>query len=134
MEAVVEGIFGARQKPRKTSPVVQKLGENTLRIAILEALQQLKGRAYRNEVVYLVRRMLEHRLSEEDVAKPGGIGTSRLDSWISNERQKMIREGLLNPNAPYGIWEITEAGRAYLESFRSADDQHTQPNRKGSVT
>lgn len=125
---MVESIFGRRRKPRRTNQASEKLGENTLRIAILEALQQFEGRAYRNEVVYLVRELLKNRLSDEDTAKPAGGRMSRLDGWINSERQAMIREGLLNPDTPFGVWQITETGRAYLERARSQQNSRDEPN------
>ncbi|RMH13146.1 MAG: hypothetical protein D6698_14360, partial [Gammaproteobacteria bacterium] len=34
-------------------------------------------------------------------------------------RNTMVREGLMKSDSPYGIWEITEAGRKYLQDESS---------------
>ncbi len=82
---------------------------------ILQALCDLGGSAKRSDVF----NVLEH--SMRDVLKP--IDYQILSSeaeqmrWQNSAqwaRNLMVKEGLLQPDSPVGIWEITEKGRAFL--------------------
>jgi restriction system protein len=83
---------------------------------ILQALSDLGGSAKRSEV------FTELEQSMRDVLKP--IDYQILSSeaeqlrWQNSAqwaRNLMVKEGLLNPVSPVGIWEITEKGRVFLQ-------------------
>jgi restriction system protein len=54
-------------------------------------------------------------LAEDDL-KP--LPSGRDIRWANTaqwERLNMVEEGLLRDDSPMGIWEMTEAGRVYLQ-------------------
>jgi restriction system protein len=82
---------------------------------ILQALSDLGGSAKRSDVFSLLER------SMRDVLKPIDYQTLSSESeqlrWQNSAqwaRNLMVKEGLLQPDSPIGIWEITEQGRAWL--------------------
>jgi len=83
---------------------------------ILQALSDLGGSAKRSDVFNVLEP------SMRDVLKP--IDYQILSSeaeqvrWQNSAqwaRNLMVKEGLLQPDSPVGIWEITEKGRAFLQ-------------------
>ena len=82
---------------------------------ILQVLSDLGGSAKRSDVFSL----LEQSMS--DVLKPIDYQTLSSEAeqlrWQNSAqwaRNLMVKEGLLQPDSPVGIWEITEQGRAFL--------------------
>jgi restriction system protein len=84
---------------------------------ILQALCDLGGSAKRSDVFNVLEQ------SMRDVLKP--IDYQILSSeaeqvrWQNSAqwaRNLMVKEGLLQPDSPVGIWEITEKGRAFLRT------------------
>ena len=84
---------------------------------ILQALSDLGGSAKRSDVFNVLEP------SMRDILKP--IDYQILSSeaeqvrWQNSAqwaRNLMVKEGLLQPNSPVGIWAITEKGRAYLRN------------------
>ena len=64
-----------------------------------------------------VGKMMSATLNEFDLGplKNGAMRWRNTAQWA---RQKMKEEGLLADDSPYGIWEITKRGRAYLREQR----------------
>jgi restriction endonuclease Mrr len=60
---------------------------------------------------------MKERLLPEDKEKVPSGRAIRWENLASFERKKMVQEGLLADNTPR-IWQITEAGRAYLQRMR----------------
>ena len=91
------------------------------RIPILIALEVLGGSAYRREVLAKVGEMLAGILTEADWqlvdSKSKQVYWQNLASW---ERKKMIADGLLAVDSPFGKWELTEKGRNHLNSLACA--------------
>lgn len=82
---------------------------------ILQALSDLGGAAKRSDVF----KVLEP--SMRDVLQPIDYQTLSSETeqvrWQNSaqwERNLMVKEGLLQPDSPVGIWEMTEKGRAFL--------------------
>jgi restriction system protein len=82
---------------------------------ILQALSDLGGAAKRSDVF----KVLEP--SMRDVLQPIDYQTLSSETeqvrWQNSAqwaRNLMVKEGLLQPDSPVGIWEMTEKGRAFL--------------------
>jgi restriction system protein len=92
---------------------------------ILQALSDLGGSAKRSDVFIV----LEH--SMRDVLKPIDYQSLSSESeqvrWQNSAqwaRNLMVKEGLLHPHSPVGIWEITEKGRVWLVENDTLKDWH----------
>lgn len=87
---------------------------------ILKALEEMGGRGRMNPILDRVYALAKPMLNAADreplKSDPRTPRWRRSAQWA---RYEMTRQGLLNPNSPYGIWEITEAGRAYLRQHGS---------------
>jgi hypothetical protein len=66
------------------------------------------------DVLDRVGEMMHHFLNKTDTGLIHGGQTVRWRHAAQWVRQKMKNEGLLAADSPYGIWQITEMGRAYL--------------------
>ena len=83
---------------------------------ILQVLSDLGGSAKRSDVFILLEQ------SMREVLKPIDYQTLSSDAgrqlrWQNSAQwahNLMVKEGLLQPDSPVGIWEITEKGRAFL--------------------
>lgn len=88
-------------------------------LPLLQALVELGGRARRDEVVELVGRKMEGTLTPDDhELLPSGIEV-RWKNRVAWQRENMKRRGLLRDDSPQGVWEITEAGRQWLQAASS---------------
>ncbi|RJX21863.1 MAG: hypothetical protein C4570_02025 [Ammonifex sp.] len=86
---------------------------------ILEALVELGGAGSVEEVLDRVGRKMEGILNDFDrevIPSGGMVRWRKVTQWC---RLTMVKEGLLAPNSPRGVWEISEAGRAELARLRA---------------
>ena len=81
---------------------------------ILESLYELGGAATRDAVLNKVEHKLKSQLTARDLEKLRSCGDLRWRNRASFQRKNMIREGLLQGNSPYSVWEMTPRGREYL--------------------
>ena len=89
---------------------------------LLEALVNLGGAAPPDRVLQRVQEAMKERFNERDLETLSVAGQPR---WVKNVhwcRYFLVRQGLLNPHAPRGIWEITELGRKALERERASSE------------
>ncbi len=83
-------------------------------LPMLQALEELGGKARRDEVVELVGKKMEGILTPDDQGLlPSGVEV-RWKNRVAWQRENMKRRGLLRDDSPQGIWEITETGRHWL--------------------
>jgi restriction system protein len=91
-------------------------------LPILKALIDKGGRWNAHYTVDKVGQMMQDKLTEIDY---GTLPSGRDTRWRNTAmwaRKHMIEEGLLKPNSPKGVWEITDKGRRFYEN-RSKTDQ-----------
>lgn len=92
------------------------------RMPILETLVELGGSASADTVLNRVHEKMKNHLNEYDHqplrSDPNELRWHKNAHWC---RYRMVREGLLDPNSPRGIWEVTEAGRAELTRLKQAN-------------
>jgi len=116
--AVVERFFSKGRRGRGPRGAVNRTPNRDYRVPILEALEQLGGRGGVQEVLEIVYERMKDRLTEDDL-KP--LPSGRQVRWANAamwERLNMVKDGLLRNDSLVGIWEMTEAGRAYLQQAR----------------
>jgi hypothetical protein len=87
---------------------------------IISSLSFLGGSADAQTVISNIQKTFKHQLTEKDLETlPSGEMR-----WVKNvnwARYDMVKGGLLNENAPYGIWELTEKGINYYDiSFQKS--------------
>ena len=93
--------------------------EEAFRIPILESLVELGGQAQAAKVLELVEQKMKNVLNAFDYKPlPSDPGTIRWRNTAQWCRLTLVREGLLKPDSPQGIWEISDAGRKYLEDSK----------------
>lgn len=91
--------------------------EDAFRVPILESLVELGGSAPIADVLDRVEAKMRNRLNTYDHSPlPSDPTQTRWRNTAQWARHTMVQEGLLSPNSPRGIWEITETGRRWLES------------------
>jgi hypothetical protein len=82
---------------------------------ILQALCDLGGSAKRSDVFNVLEHSMRHVLKPIDYqilsSEAEQVRWQNSAQWARN---LMVKEGLLQPDSPVGIWEITEKGRAWL--------------------
>ncbi|MBC7249931.1 MAG: winged helix-turn-helix domain-containing protein [Anaerolineae bacterium] len=89
------------------------------RLPILRALVELGGSAPVSAVLDRVYEMMAAELKEVDLELLSDGRSVRWRNAAQWERASMVNDGLLVSGSPRGIWEITEAGRAYLREHRA---------------
>lgn len=126
--AMVEQLFGGPQLRRRgRRQAVHRTPTWAYRTPILEALEQLGGRGQVQEVLNLVYEKMEDLMTEDDL-KP--LPSTQEDRWRNAAqwaRQTLVNEGLLRHDSPRGVWEMTDAGRAYLEQVRQQRAEGEEP-------
>jgi len=116
----VTGKPPARRRTRRRSGARLASGlrtpEEQFRKPILEALVELGGSAPVDQVLRLVARKMQDTINEYDreplPSPPHVVRWHNTAQWA---RRRMVITGLLSPNSPRGIWEITPKGRRALE-------------------
>lgn len=117
-ERLLGGFSGNIKKRGKKQLLAQRLHrglrtpEDAYRRPILEALVELGGSALIDKVLELVYEKMKDRLNEYDLQPlPSSPKQSRWRNTAQWCRKTMVSEGLLKPDSPRGVWEITDAGR-----------------------
>jgi len=119
---VAERIFGREARSRHRRRIsIQKTPDREFRLPILEALDELGGRGQVREVLSIVYEKMQHRLTEDDLKQLPSGGDVRWRNTAKWERKHMVNEGLLRGDSPHGVWEMSDAGREYLERMRRKD-------------
>jgi restriction system protein len=89
--------------------------ESTFRQPILKALVEKGGSARIGDVLTRVEQIMKGTLKAVDFEPlPSQPDSHRWRNTAAWERNNMVKEGLMKSNSPYGVWEITEAGRRTL--------------------
>ena len=86
-------------------------------IPILETLVELGGSAKRKEVIEKVFIKVKDKLLEDDY-KEVPTGDIRWKDRCAWARHSLKLKGYISSDSPYGIWEITDAGREYLRNYK----------------
>lgn len=105
-------------KPRGENRITRVRGaipQKEYRIPILEALVEKEGKAEQKEVFDIIEQKMGGMFGNLDIAILRDGYTKRWQKNAAFQRLRMVREGLLKSNSPWGVWEITEKGRKFLK-------------------
>jgi hypothetical protein len=92
-----------RQAPVDATP------ERAYRTLILESLAKADGSAPGREVLRSIEQAMDGAFKASDL-EPVSSGAIRWKVFANFERKNMVMKGLLKPDSPRGIWELTEKG------------------------
>lgn len=93
--------------------------EASFRQPILEAIMELGGSASIDDVLGLVEQKMSKELNDVDYQSlPSDPSRVRWQNTAQWARYSMVQEGLLKSDSQRGIWELTEAGRRWLNEVR----------------
>ncbi|MBA7491733.1 hypothetical protein ES702_02281 [subsurface metagenome] len=99
--------------PSKRKRAKGRTRQGLYRLPILEALIEMGGRGAVQDVLNIVKDKMKQILKPIDYEEiSSGIRWQNTAQW---ERLKMVKENLLRPNSPRGIWEITEEGHKFYK-------------------
>lgn len=87
---------------------------------LLEALVALGGRGTVSEVTDKVHELLGEQLKPRDQERVSS-NEERWRNIVKWVRLRLKERGYLRSDSPKGVWEITDAGREYLEQLKQAD-------------
>lgn len=94
-----------------------KTSQEAYQSPILQVLVELGGSADLNTVLERVYELMEDQLNEYDHQPlPSDKNTTRWRNTAQWARNTLRSNGLLRDDSPRGIWEISDAGRNWLES------------------
>ena len=111
----------AKRRGSDRAPKGSLLPETEYVVPLLEVLADLGGAAPMSKAVELLEARLEGKLTETD-RKPLNSGRIRWKNRVQFVRLALIKEGFMSKEAPRGIWEITDAGRAYVQQQGDRND------------
>ena len=101
-------------------PSYQQTPKEMFFVPILRALQEMGGSGRTSEVLARMEEAMQDILNAADYDT---TPETRRTCWKINARwarNQMVEDGLMKPSHQYGLWEISEQGRAFLE-------QHQEP-------
>lgn len=111
------------KKSRKVKPRLSRglrTPEDAFRRPILEALEELGGRAPVGQVLDLVEKKMQGKLTQYDLEPlPSSPHSTRWRNTAQWCRNTLVREGLMKGDSSYGIWEISDRGREALRDKNS---------------
>lgn len=93
----------------------QRTQQIKYRTPILQALEDLGGSGYVNEVLDFVYKKMKNFLVPVDLEEIPSVRQKRWRNTAMWERSHMVKDGLLKSDSPRGIWEISEKGKKYLK-------------------
>lgn len=99
------------KKKSDRAPKGSLLPEVEYEMPLLEALVELNGSAPTSDVVGLLGKKLERKLTDVD-RETISSGEIRWRNRVQFVRLGLIKEGLMVKDSPRGVWEITNEGRA----------------------
>lgn len=87
-------------------------------VPILIALRELGGSAETNQVLAKVYQIMDRdNLLRPTDKLPRSDGKFYWDNRTQDMRRELINKGLMMDDSPWGIWEISNAGQAYLRAI-----------------
>ena len=90
--------------------------ESEFILPILRVLTEMGGRGKSAAVVARAGEVMQPILCDVDYETLASDGKPRWQKAANWARDHMVRDGLLRSDSPHGIWEISQEGRAHLES------------------
>ncbi|MBC7329241.1 winged helix-turn-helix domain-containing protein [bacterium] len=101
-----------RRRAKNTTP------QGAYRLPILEALAEMGGRGEVRDVRERVYEKMKDVLTKDDKDYLPSGKARRWDNKMQWERLRLVKEGYLRKDSPYGIWELTDKGWRYLREMK----------------
>ncbi len=93
--------------------------ESDFELPILDTLVELGGVAPMRAILPIVERKMDGKLTKADYASlPSDTRVIRWENTAQWARQYLVNSGLMSKGLQRGIWEISEAGRTFLEESK----------------
>lgn len=115
---LTQGTKAPKPKGRRV-PRGTKTPQEAFYLPILAALEEMGGGGRVQEVLDRVEARMKDRLRDVDWQLLSDERTARWRNTAAWARYEMVQQGLLASDSPRGVWEITEAGRAYLQEHQA---------------
>jgi len=94
----------------------ERTAENAFVMPILQVLSDMGGRGRAGEIVEQVGQVIEPVLRDVDYEPLKSDGKPRWQKAANWARKHMVDNGLLKSDSPRGTWEISDEGRARLDT------------------
>jgi Mrr N-terminal domain len=85
---------------------------------ILQTLVEIGGRSRRKRVVDTVGEKMKGILTKADYGKLPQSGYTRWRNRVAWQASNMRRDGYIRNDSTRGVWEITDAGRKWLDNHK----------------
>lgn len=105
VSSVLQRLLDIPKEQNETVPLTLVRYEQ----AILVALMEKGGDARRPEMLKRVGELLQHEHSDFDLREYSS-GVKRWEHRAASVRKELVDKGLLESEAGYGVWKLTEAG------------------------
>jgi hypothetical protein len=97
---------GTTQKTTKrTKRRVKTMSPRLLRLEIRRVLREMGGAAQKADIIEAMRQRLELKFREDDLVKDSA-GNEKWTRNLAQERERMIKDGILRTGSPRGLWEL----------------------------
>lgn len=91
--------------------------DKAFRVPILKVLAEMGGSGKVGDILDRLRKAMKPILKDVDyqplASDPNNLRWRNTAQWARNS---MVKDGLLKPDSPRGVWEITEAGKQQLRN------------------
>ena len=119
--ALAENAIASGEHGR-TQPSVRQIRRLPMReyeLPLLESLEERGGSAPAKEVITAVGKRLASRITPLDrtTTDSGAVRWENRVQWL---RLRLVERGLLKKDSPWGIWELSKAGREYLHESKAS--------------
>ncbi|UWR21116.1 winged helix-turn-helix domain-containing protein [Sulfitobacter sp. S190] len=108
-----KGVKPAAPKPKKTRRRGNKTPQRDFRLPLMKVLLELGGSAEVKDIRDKMLPAMKARLTEDDFE---AVSTGEERWWNATcwERSDLVKEGLFRDDSPRGVWELSDAGRAFV--------------------
>ena len=95
------------------------LPEKTVREPLMDVIYERGGSASGRDVYPALRERMKHYMTPGDFDRINS-GDNRWRSTVKSAREDLVQEGYLRDDSPRGVWALSDAGVALVESRRVA--------------
>ncbi|HOM67449.1 MAG: hypothetical protein BWX85_00804 [Chloroflexi bacterium ADurb.Bin120] len=105
----------AKLKPTARLGKGMRTPEEAFKLPLLKTLIEMGGAGRVSEVLDRMENHVKPMLTEPDYEPLSSTDEFRWRNTAKWARQELIYDGLLEKDSPYGIWTISDKGRAWVE-------------------
>jgi restriction system protein len=125
---------GGKPRKRKAKSTARlekglRTPEDAFKLPLLKTLIEMGGAGRVSDVLDRMEKHAKQILTDHDYEPLSSTDELRWRNTAKWARQEMVNEGILDKDSPYGIWTITEKGRAWAESHSQDSLAHNNPDK-----